>query len=118
MTLYALPAGDAAPLPPAELWAQGPGTQRLEGTLIDLSAGGVALRSTTALKEGELVTVDPEARTPFPLEGIACRVIHSARDPKGGYTHHLEFVNVDEAHRDHMVRQIDREQINLARRRT
>ena len=116
MTLYVIPDVETASLSPGDLRVKGLATIRLKGVLTNLSAGGIALRSETAVEEGELLMVDPEVRTPFSLEGIACRTIRSKHEPGEDYVHHFEFINVNDTLRDRLVGQIDREQIDLARR--
>lgn len=116
VALYAIPDVETASLSPGELRVKGLVTIRLKGMLTNLSAGGIALRSKTAVEEGALLMVDPEVRTPFSLEGIACRTIRSEQEPGKGYVHHFDFINVNETLRDRLVGQIDREQIRMARR--
>jgi len=116
VSVFAVPDADAACLAPAELRVRGLERLPHKAMLVNLSAGGAAVRADATLEQEQYVMMDPEVRTSFSLEGIAGQVVRSESVQDGGYIHHVEFTNVSEVLRDRLVGQIDREQIKMARR--
>lgn len=83
---------------------------RVEGTMLNLSGGGLCLRLKEAPPEtlqGPLV-VDPQFRGPFPLAGLVCGVVSGE-----GCALRLRFVDLP-AHREAaIIRAIYRRQVGL-----
>jgi c-di-GMP-binding flagellar brake protein YcgR len=83
---------------------------RVEGTMLNLSGGGLCVRlkeAQTETPQGVLV-VDPQFRGPFPLAGLVCGLVSGE-----GRALRLRFVDLP-AHREAaIVRAIYRRQVGL-----
>lgn len=86
-------------------------SQVLEGQVLNLSGGGLRLKTSQALPIGTPVVVDPQHRGPFPLAGVKARVVASSLRSKG-WTLHLQFVDLPRAIEAQIVRRIYQHQLN------
>ncbi|MCC7260967.1 MAG: PilZ domain-containing protein [Candidatus Latescibacteria bacterium] len=83
----------------------------LEGQVLNLSGGGLRLKTSRALPIGTSVVVDPQHRGPFPLAGVKARVVANSPRSKG-QTLHLQFVDLSRAIEAQIVRRIYQHQLN------
>jgi hypothetical protein len=85
--------------------------QPVEGQVLNLSGGGLRLKTPQALPIGTSVVVDPQHRGPFPLAGVKARVVANIPRSKG-QTLHLQFVDLPRAIEAQIVRRIYQHQLN------
>ena len=86
------------------------GHQVLEGQVLNISGGGLRLKTSQALSVGTPVVVDLQHRGPFPLAGVKARVV--ANNPRSkGWTLHLQFVDLSRAIEAQIVRRIYQHQL-------
>jgi hypothetical protein len=85
-------------------------TRPLESTVLNLSGGGLRLKTPRALPIGTAVVVDPQHRGPFPLAGVKARVVATS-SRANGQTLHLQFVDLPRAIEAQIVRRIYQHQL-------
>ena len=62
---------------PAGQWALDD-SMRLEGTVLDISGGGLCVQLEEEQVTQEPIVVDPDFRGPFPLAGVTCQIMGSS----------------------------------------
>ena len=90
---------------------------RLQGTVLDISGGGLCVRVPEAAAVGTCLTVDPGFAGPFPLAGVGCRVV-AALDGREEVYLRLRFVELPRGVESGIVRGIQRRQLGLKRAET
>ena len=88
-------------------------TPRLEGTVTDISGGGLNILTRKEVPPAGLLRIDPQFKEVFPLAGLQCKVIGQLKQP-GGYGVHLEFVELSPKQEGELVRKIYEQQIHRA----
>lgn len=113
IALYDLPDPDLAEISQEELRLPDEAVKILDATLVNVSAGGCAIRSEQELPGDALVIVDPDIGGPFSLGGMVCRVsrVEAGDD---GLTHYLHYVNATDIVQDRIVRELYRQQLERA----
>ena len=94
---------EEAVLNPAELPA-------IQVEVMDLSAGGLNVRTQDTTKAGTRVLMDPDFKGAFPLAGIVCQVLGDTSEPNGR-TMQLRFVDLPPALESTIVRRVYQHQI-------
>ncbi len=80
-------------------------SQKLEVRVTDISGGGLGVLSAGPVLPGELVSVDPAYKGPFPLAGAVCEVV--AVNQKGQlWSLHLKFVDLPGKQESGIIRTI------------
>ena len=77
---------------------------------MDLSAGGLSVRTEDTTTAGFRVLIDPDFEGAFPLGGIVCQVLRDTSDPHGR-TMQLRFVDLPPALESTIVRTVYQHQI-------
>ena len=93
----------AAPVNPEQ-------ARRLEGTVVDISGGGLSVRVPESLPENTHVTVNPGFAGPFPLAGARCEVV-AAMEREGGVQLRLRFCELADQVEAAIVRAIYERQV-------
>ncbi len=114
LRFFDLPDEEAAERSPADIDIDGEASPRMEGALVNLSAGGGALHASVGLASDDLLVIDPMFRGDFSLGGVVCKVIRSKQEEGDAFTHYLEFVNVGGALQDRLVQKLYQRQLSLA----
>lgn len=109
VTLYDLPDPDLAMISQEDFELPEESRPVLEGTIMDISAGGCAVRSDEQLPADSLVVVDPDVEGPFSIGRMICRVGHLELE-EGALLHRLEYVNAPPAVQDRLMRELYQEQ--------
>ena len=78
--------------------------------VMDLSAGGLNVRTQDTTAGGFRVLIDPDFEGTFPLGGIVCQVLRDTSDPNGR-TLQLRFVDLPPALESSIVRTVYQHQI-------
>lgn len=68
-------------------------TRPLEGTVTNISGGGLRLRVEEGVPPGTPVQVDPDHRGPFPLAGVRGRVVSTSAEAQHGWVR-VQFVDL------------------------
>ena len=87
-------------------------TRRVEGTAVDISAGGLSVRCPEAPAQDAHLTVDPAFAGPFPLAGIRCDVV-AAMESEGGVHLRLRFSELADQLETAIVRGIYKRQVRV-----
>ncbi|MDP6775737.1 MAG: PilZ domain-containing protein [Candidatus Latescibacteria bacterium] len=114
MVFYALKDEEAARRLPADIQVGEDVQPRLEGVLVNLSAGGAAFRAEGGLDPEERVVMDPLYKGLFPLAGIVCKAIGSRAAGGGEVTSYVEYLNVSSAMQDRLVQKLYQRQLARA----
>ena len=114
LVLYALPDEETATRLPGDIEIGEGVSPRLEGVVVNMSAGGAAFRAREGLDTEERVVMDPLHKGLFPLAGIVCKAIAAQETDGGGVTSYLEFVNVSSAMEDRLVQKLYQRQLTRA----
>ena len=114
LPLYALPDEEAATRLPGDIEIEEGVSPRLEGVVVNLSAGGAAFRAGEGLNTGEMVVADPLHKGFFPLAGITCKAIGSRATEGEGVTSYVEFLNASSAMQDRLVQKLYQRQLARA----
>ena len=85
---------------------------RLEGTVVDISGGGLSVRVPIPPADGAHLTVDPAFAGPFPLAGIGCQLV-ARLERQDGVVLRLRFVEVSAELEGAIVRGIYRRQLGV-----
>ena len=85
---------------------------RLEGTVVNISGGGLCVQLPEDVPPAARVVVDPGFRGPFPLAGVRCQVVSGNGAGPGGALR-LRFVELSAEEEAGMVRAIHQRQLGL-----
>ena len=94
--------------------ADRPATRRLDGTVLDISGGGLNVRVPEVPVVNTYATVDPAFTGPFPLAGVRCRVV-TVLQRLDDADLRLQFVELPGKVEDAIVRSIYRRQQEVHR---
>jgi c-di-GMP-binding flagellar brake protein YcgR len=84
--------------------------RRLQGTVVDISGGGLRVRVPVSVTPRTRLQIDPEFRGPFPLAGLHCQVVASSREGDQHYLQ-LSFVRLPARIEGRIVRRIYQHQL-------
>ncbi|MCC7264234.1 MAG: PilZ domain-containing protein [Candidatus Latescibacteria bacterium] len=85
-------------------------TRSLEGTVTNISGGGLRLRIEDGIPSGTPVQVDPDHRGPFPLAGVRARVISTSIEAQHGWVR-VQFVDLPAKVEAQILRRIFQHQL-------
>ena len=85
---------------------------QLAGTAVDISGGGLCLRSPVAVAVNSQLIIDPAFVGPFPLAGARCEAV-AAAEREGGVLLRLRFVDLSGEVEAAIVRAIYRRQLGV-----
>lgn len=104
------PAEDETPEAQSELPAVDLATApRLDGQVLNLSAGGLGLTTHGPIPAEHLFFVDPGFEGEFPLAGLVCEVVHQERSAEGTYLQ-MKFADLPPELEKEIVRRVFAEQ--------
>jgi c-di-GMP-binding flagellar brake protein YcgR len=106
ITLYPLPDEETALASPDDMRLPPELTDKISVTLVNLSAGGMAVKGNDELIPGAYFLIDPLKTGRFSLANISCKVLRSETRADGDYIHHFEYSNVNGRLQDRLALEI------------